>query len=190
MLSLRSHIFRNTVLGASLVAITASPLAAANVSTDYDHNANFRAYHTFSFYKVQTSNPLYEQRIKDEVTADLSKAGYQMVPSGGDVSITAIGGVKDKQEYNTFYDGLGGGGYGWRGWGGRWGGGGFGATQTTVQDVPVGTLMIDMYDASTHQLVWRGRVSDEVSNNGDKEFKRVNKDIDKMFNGFPPKSKG
>ena len=192
MLSHRYNTLRNTVLGASLVALTASPLAAANVSTDYDHNANFRAYHTFSFYKVQTSDPLYEQRVKDEVTADLTKAGYQMVASGGDVAITAIGGVKTKQEYNTFYDGLGGGGYGWRGWGGwggGWGGGLGGTTQTTVQEVPVGTLMIDMYDSSTHQLVWRGRVTDEVATNGDKEFKRVNKDIDKMFNGFPPKTK-
>ncbi len=189
MLSLRNQTFRNTVLGASLVAMTASPLAAASVSTDYDHNANFRGYHTFSFYKVQTSDPLYEQRVRDEVTADLTKAGYQMVPSGGDVAITAIGDVKDKQEYNTFYDGLGGGGFGWRGWGG-WGGGWGGTTQTTVQDVPVGTLMVDMYDSNTHQLVWRGRVSDQVSNNSDKEFKRMNKDIDKMLNGFPPKTKG
>lgn len=189
MFSVRNTMFRNTILGASVLALTALPLVAASVSTDYDHNANFRAYHTFSFFKVQTSDPLYQQRIKEEITADLAKAGYQMVPSGGDVTITAIGGVKDKQEYNTFYDGLGGGGWGWRGWGGwggRWGEG----TTTTVQDVPVGTLMVDMYDSSTHQLVWRGRVSDEVSNNGDKEYKRVNKDIDKMLNGFPPKTKG
>ncbi len=199
MLSLRSHTFRNTVLGASLVALTASPLAAANVSTDYDHNANFRSYHTFSFYKVQTSDPLYDQRIKDEVTADLSKAGLQMVASGGDVNITAIGGVKNEQEYNTFYDGLGGGGFGWGGGGfgrgfgrgyGGFGGGLGGDSQTTVQNIPVGTLMIDMYDAHTHQLVWRGRATDNVTDNSGKETKRVNKDIDKMFNGFPPKSKG
>ena len=192
MTSFRNPAFRNTMLGISLVALTASPLAAANVSTDYDHNANFRSYHTFSFYKVQTSDPLYDQRIKDEVTADLTKAGMQMVASGGDVNITAIGGVKNEQEYNTFYDGLGGGGFGWGGRGfGRGFGGGFGGdSQTTVQNIPVGTLMIDMYDAQTHQLVWRGRATDNVTDNSGKETKRVNKDIDKMFNGFPPKSKG
>ena len=178
---------RASFLAITLAAASAVPLFAA-VSTDYDHNANFRSYHTFSFYKVQTSDPLFEQRIKDEMTKDLTQAGWQMVPSGGDVSITAIGGVHDKAEYNTFYDGLGGGGYGWRGWGG-WGGG-WGTTQTTVQEVPVGTLMIDMYDASTHQLIWRGRSTSELSNKGDKNIKTLDKDIDHMLNGFPPKSKG
>ncbi len=179
---------RNSALSFALLALSAAPLAAANVSTDYDHNANFRGYHTFSFYKVQTSDPLYEQRIRDEVTADLSKAGWQRVDSGGDVTITAVGNVRTQQEYNTFYDGLGGGGWGWRGWGG-WGGG-WGTTQTTVTQVPVGTLMLDMYDSSTHQLIWRGRSTDSISNNGDKNTKKLDKDIDKMLNGFPPKTKG
>jgi len=179
---------RNTVLAVSLAALSAAPLAAANVSTDYDHNANFRGYHTFSFAKVQTSDPFFEQRVKDEITKDLTQAGWQPVPSGGDVAITAIGGVHDKAEYNTFYDGLGGMGWGWRGWGG-WGGG-WGTTQTTVHEVPVGTLMVDMYDASTHQMIWRGRSQSDLSNKSDKNTKTLDKDIDKMLNGFPPKTKG
>jgi hypothetical protein len=56
--------------------------------------------------------------------------------------------------------------------------------------VPVGTLMLDMYDAQTHQLIWRGRSSATLSNNGDKNTKKLDKDIDKMLNGFPPKTKG
>ena len=179
---------RNSLITLSLIALMASPMSAANVSTDYDHNANFRGYHTFSFARVQTSDPFYEQRIKDEVTKDLSQAGWQMVPSGGDVAITAIGGVHNKQEYNTFYTGLGGLGWGWRGWGG-WGGP-WGDTQTTVDTVPVGTLMIDMYDANTHQLIWRGRSQSDISNKSEKNTKTLDKDIDKMLNGFPPKSKG
>ena len=174
------------VTSAALAAF-ALPLLAAT-STDYDHNVNFRSYKTFSFYKVQTSDPFYEQRIKDEMTKDLSQAGWQMIPSGGDVSITAIGNVKEKQEYNTFYNGLGGGGWGWRGWGG-WGGG-WGDNQTTVETVPVGTLMIDMYDASSHQLIWRGRSQEDISNKADKNTSKLDKDIDHMLNGFPPKSKG
>ncbi len=171
----------------AIAALSATSLFAAT-STDYDHNVDFRSFHTFSFYKVQTSDPFYEQRIEDEMTSDLSKAGLQRVPSGGDLAITAIGGVKNKQEYNTFYDGLGGGGWGWRGWGG-WGGG-WGNTQTTVETVPVGTLMIDMYNSQTHQLVWRGRLQDDLSNKEEKNTKKLDKDIDHMLNGFPPRSKG
>jgi hypothetical protein len=74
--------YRSSILALGAAALTAIPLFAA-VSTDYDHNANFRAYYTFSFYKVQSTDPFFDQRIKDEVTKDLTKAGYQMVPSGG-----------------------------------------------------------------------------------------------------------
>ena len=56
------------------------------------------------------------------MTKDLTAAGWTMVSTGGDVAITAVGSRKDEAEYNTFYNGLGGGGFGWRGWGG-WGGG-------------------------------------------------------------------
>jgi hypothetical protein len=180
--------YRSSILALGAAALTAIPLFAA-VSTDYDHNANFRAYYTFSFYKVQSTDPFFDQRIKDEVTKDLTKAGYQMVPSGGDIAITAVASKKDEAEYNTFYDGLGGGGWGWRGWGG-WGGG-WGQTQTTITKVPVGTILLDMYDTSTHQLVWRGKSTDDtLSTNNEKNTKKLDRDIDHMLNGFPPKTNG
>ena len=180
---------QKVILGLTLAAFSAVPMLAST-STDYDHNTNFRAYRTFSFYKVQTSNPLNVQRIEDRVTADLTKAGLERVESGGDLAITAIGDVHDKQEYNTFYDGLGGGGWGWGGWGG-WGGGGWGGSgmqQTNVQEIPVGTLVLDMYDKKTHQLVWRGRSQSDLSNNSEKNTKTLHKDIDHMLNGFPPRA--
>lgn len=164
---------------------------AANVSTDYNHDVNFRSYHTFSFFKVQTADPFLSKRLEQEVTDDLGKAGYTRVASGGDLNITLFEGEKDKKEYNTFYNGLGGGGFGWGGWGG-WYGGGWGPRyeNTTVQEIPVGTLMMDMYDSNNRQLVWRGRASTDLSNNADKNTKKFDKDIDHMLNGFPPKSQG
>ena len=180
--------FTRTICSLSLAALAAAPLAAADISTDYDHNTNFRSYHTFSFNKVSSSDPFVDERIKHEVAADLAQAGWRLVPSGGDVSITAFAGRHDEKEYNTFYDGLGGGGWGWGGWGG-WGGR-WGDRQTTVTRVPVGTLLLDMYDAQTHQLIWRGRSSDSLSNNSDKNTKKLDKDIDHMLNGFPPRTKG
>lgn len=50
-----------------------------------------------------------------------------------------------KQEYQTFYDGFGPG-WGWRGWGGM------DETPATVENVLVGSLVIDMYDGSSHHL--------------------------------------
>ena len=190
------HPTRTALLAFALAACTAAPLCAS-VTSDYDHNANFRAYHTFSFMKVQSDDPFVATRLQDEMTRDLAKAGYTRVATGGDLQITAFEGEHDTKQYNTFYEGLGGGGWGWGGrgyfgggWGGGWGGGPFGDQQTTVREIPVGTLVVDMYDSTSHQLVWRGRATSELSNNSDKNTKKFDKDIDHMLNGFPPPTKG
>lgn len=174
---------------AAVMASTASVLAAQNVSTDYDHHVNFENFHTFSFAKVQTDDPLYQQRLRDDITEDLQKHGLQLVPSGGDLAVTAIGGVHDQKEYSTFYSGLGPG-FGWGGWGGWWGGGWGrpGITDTTQQEVPVGTLMVDLYSTQSHNLVFRGRANAQLHQHSEKNIKLVQKTVNKMFDHFPPKS--
>lgn len=172
------------VAGLSLPAV----VQAQKVDTDYDHKADFASYKTFSFIKVQTADPLNEDRVRDGITQELTKRGLEMVPSGGDLEIAAVGGLHTEQEYNTFYSGLGGG-WGWGGWGyGGWGGwGGPRQTTTTVNKVHVGTLRVDLYAEGSHQLVWRGIASKEVSDKSDKNAKNLQKAIDKMFDKFPPK---
>ncbi len=89
----------------------------------------------------------------------------------------AVGAAKSQQEYQTFYDGLGGG----------WGWGGFGdMSTTTVQNYRVGTLVIDMYDGNSKHLIWRGVSSDTLSNNSQHNEKDLDKAVDKMFKKFPP----
>ena len=183
----RSGFLMNLALAVGLLAAVPA-LRAQQVSTDYDHNANFETYHTFSFYRVQTADPLFEQRVKDAITRDLQARGWQMVPSGGDIAVTAVGDVKTKDEYTTFYNGLGGGfGWrGWRGWGGGWGGPD--VATTTQQEIPVGTLVVDLYDNNTHNLVFRGRAVDQLhQKHTDKNIALVDKSVDKMFDHFPPK---
>ncbi len=59
-----------------LLAVTAALVltafaSAQDVKTDYDHHANFSQYHTYSWAKVKTSDPLWESRIQDAVDKDL-----------------------------------------------------------------------------------------------------------------------
>ena len=56
------------------------------MNTDYDHKADFSKYHTYSFYKVETHNPLNVQRVKDAVNKELGAKNMQEVATGGDVS--------------------------------------------------------------------------------------------------------
>ncbi|HWO39103.1 MAG TPA: DUF4136 domain-containing protein, partial [Candidatus Acidoferrum sp.] len=88
----------------------------------------------------------------------------------------------NQQTLNTFYDGFGGG-WRWRGFGG------FGDATTTTETYQVGTLVVDLFDAKTKSLTWRGSSSDTLSNNADKNTKNLDKGVQKMFSHFPPEAK-
>jgi Domain of unknown function (DUF4136) len=174
------------LLGSSVVAL------GGNVRTDYDHGANFTQYHTYSWGKVQTSIPFYATRIKQAVDQRLQAKGWQLVPSGGAVTIFATDNVHNQQEVQTFYDGLGGGwggGWGWGGWG--WGGlGGFGDATTTTTNQQTGNLVIDIFDGTSKNLLWRGLGTEDLSANANKNTKSLDGDINKMLKDFPPKPSG
>ena len=116
------------------------------------------------------------------VNAALTEKGLTPVESGGDIAIVAMEMTKNQQTLNTFYDGFGGG------WGWRRFGGGFGDATTTTENYKVGTLVVDLFDANTKKLIWRGSSSDTLSDKSDKNIKELDKDV-KMFDHFPPAEK-
>ena len=166
-----------------MMFLLAGNSSAQEVKTDYDRNANFGQYKTYSWEQVKTQDPLFVDRIKNSVNAVLAAKGWTQVDSGGDVSIIAIQTTRNQQTLNTFYDGLGGG-WGWR----RFGGGGFGEATTTTETYKVGALVVDLFDTKTKTLLWRGTSSDTLSNNSDKNIKNLDKVVEKMFKKFPPGS--
>ncbi len=173
------------LLGSSSIAL------ADNVKTDYDHSVDFSQYHSYSWGQVKTSDPFYVDRIKQAVDQQLQAKGWQLVPSGGSTTVFAVGNVHNEKEVERMYNGLGpgwGGGWGWGGWG--WGGGGFGNTTSTTINQPVGKLVVDIFDGNTKKILFRGISSGDLSNKAEKNTKNLNKDVDKMFKDFPPKSKG
>ena len=52
----------------------------------------------------------------------------------------------------------------------------------------MGTLVVDIFDAKTKALVFRGTASDELSDKADKNMKKLEKVTDKMFKDFPAAS--
>jgi hypothetical protein len=166
-----------------IVLVVAGRSSAQQVKTDYDRSANFGQYKTYSWKQVKTSDPLLVGRIKNSVNAALGAKGWTQADSGGAVSICAIEITQDQQTLNTFYDGFGGG-WGWR----RFGGGGLGDATTTTETYKVGTLVIDLFDTKTKQLIWRGTSSDTLSNNSNKNIQNLDKGVEKLFKQFPPGS--
>jgi Domain of unknown function (DUF4136) len=168
-----------------IALLFASASFAQQVKTDYDRSANFDQYKTYSWEKVRTQDQLWVDRIKEAVNTALAAKGLTPVESGGDMAIVAIEMTKNQQTLNTFYDGFGGG-WGWRRGGGF---GGFGDATTSTDTYKVGTLVVDMFDAHTKKLVWRGSASDTLSDKSDKNIKNLDKGVQKMFDHFPPGQK-
>jgi Domain of unknown function (DUF4136) len=169
-----------------LLFLFAVTLSAGQVKTDYDRNADFGQYKTYSSEQVRAQDALNVDRINNAVNADLAAKGWAQVDSGGDVCIIAMEITRNQQTLNTFYNGFGGG-WGWR----RFGGGGFaglGEATTTTETYKVGTLIVDLFDAKTKQLIWGGNSSDTLSNNSNKNIHNLDKDVAKMFKQFPPGS--
>ena len=167
------------------VALTGGLLAAGaasaqDVAIDFDQAANFAGIKTFAL-KIGTAwgNPLSEKRVTDEITTALKAKGWTEAPEAtADALVVLHGATSTKKNLNTFYSG-GWGGYHW---------GGMGTTTTSVSEYTVGTLVTDIFDARSKQLIWRGTAQDELSDKPEKNAKKLAKAGDKLFKDFPPGS--
>lgn len=157
-----------------------SPMAfAQDVKVDFDKDANFGAIKAFAL-KIGTSwnNPLSEKRVTGEIEQALTEKGWTKADEAkADALVVLHGATQVKKDLNTFYSGMGG--YRYRG---------VGTAQTTVSEYTVGTLVVDIFDAKTKQLLFRGTASDEISDKPEKNVKKLAKASDKMFKDFPPGS--
>ena len=93
--------------------------------------------------------------------------------------VVAIQTTATERSLQGFFDGFGGLGFtGFRD----------GEMNISEQDYQAGTLLIYMFDAKTKQLVWRAHADGTLSGKADKNEKKLEKAVAKMFKNFPPGS--
>jgi uncharacterized protein DUF4136 len=178
----------NRIALAAALSLLGATAFAQDVKTDYDKAADFSALKSFSVKMGTTwGNPLGEQRVVAEFEQALAEKGWtKTTPDKADALVVLHGATQTKKSLNTFYSGdMGWGGYGYRGWGG---GMGMGSATTTESEYTVGTLVVDIFNAHSKQLVFRGTAQDELSDKPEKNQKKLAKASDKMFKDFPPGS--
>jgi hypothetical protein len=152
---------------------------------DFDKGAEFIAYKTYAWTAgTPVQNPLMDQRITGGIEKHLAAKGMKKVDIGANPDLVVLyhGAVGTETQLNT--TNTGGYGWGYR----RVGVGGMVST-TTVEKIPVGQLTVDIGDAKTKKLLWMGNASDTLSDKPEKNEKKINKALEKMFKKFPP-SKG
>jgi opacity protein-like surface antigen len=161
---------------AAVLAISLAALATAQaqqILSDYDHHTNFSQYRTYSWQKIDAPDSIWQGRIKAAADAQLAAKGWTRVAEGGDAVLSA---TSNEEEAATMEHVPGGWGPGWRwrGW-----------NEPVSYDE--GTLTINIFDAKTQALVWRGFSSQTVSSKDQKNLNKLDKVVAKLFKNFPPK---
>ena len=160
------------------------------MNQDYDTSANFAAYKTYMWIEQPTaptgdarsavqSNTLLDKRIKASVDAELAAKGMVPATENPDAYLVYYVGVDQKidvQDWGYSYPR-----YPYGGW---YGGGG-----VDVYEYKEGTLIVDIVDAKTQQLVWRGTATKTIDEGASPEQREANLNevVRQMFAQYPPK---
>ncbi|MFI5182336.1 MAG: DUF4136 domain-containing protein [Thermoanaerobaculia bacterium] len=172
---------RITLALAAVAAVGVASCSTLKTSVDYKPGTSFSQYRTFGFKDVdEIRNNILDARIKAALTTQLTAKGLTRNDGSPDLWIVPHPRLSKQTQINTYNTGWG---YGW-GWRG-----GMGGSTSTVEQIPVGTLIIDLVDSKANELVWRGTASETLkeSSTPQEREKDVNDAMAKLFEGFPPK---
>jgi hypothetical protein len=162
------------MLCAMLVFVASTIAVGQQVSVNYNHSQSFSQFHTYAWGSNnanQVQDSILAQVAVQDIDSALQGKGWQKVQESENpnVIVTANGGMKQQTSYSA--------------WGMRGIGGGMGGI-TPEQNV-IGTLVVDLYDAKSQSLIWRGIAQNTLNNNGNKNQQMVQKAVTKMFKQWP-----
>jgi Domain of unknown function (DUF4136) len=156
------------VIGVCLLPLTA---VAQKVSVDCDKDADLSKYSTYTWRAGRAApNPLVDRRILGAIDRQLASKGWTQTHGAPQAIVVYTAGMDVQRQLNGF------------GSGPRWSGVG----TVRMEEQKIGQLLVDIYDAATGRLLWRGFASDTVSDKPEKNEKRINDAAAKLFRQFPP----
>ena len=156
----------------ALASLMATAAFAQHVTTDSAPGAPFASYRTFAWTPgTPAAVSLTEQRIHADVNTQLQAKGLTQVNANPDLYVATH--VMKQQVPEVIADGFGP----WWGYGGG---------MATVQTYTKGTIVVDLYDAATKKMVWRGVATSTLSSKPSKNNVKLDKALTKMFERYPP----
>jgi hypothetical protein len=127
----------------------------------------------------RSEDQLINQEIKRAVDEQLAQKGLTKVDKGADLRVGYHAAIR--QEQSLYLSGMSWGGRGMGGWGD-------GSLQGQTSTVPIGTIVVDLYDPAQRQLIWRGDATKtiDLKKDPDKNYKNLQKAMAKLFKNYPP----
>ena len=164
-----------------LMALLLVGCSSIETKVDYDRAASFSSYKTFAFKDVRTpDNPISMRRVQSAIDKTLASRGLAKADGTPDLWVVLHTRTRRQTQVTTYSSGWG---WGWRWRGPYW-------NTARVEQIPVGTLMVDLIDTKAKELVWRGSASRIVDADETPKVReeKVQEAVNKLFDGLPPKS--
>jgi uncharacterized protein DUF4136 len=143
--------------------------AAATTSVEYDHQVDFSRYRTWSWHEGVTpaANPATNKRIRDAIENGLAARGLSRVEK--DAALLVVYHASKTTQIDLAPLPNAGP-----------------ATNTGIRYAEKGSLVVEMRDAASGNVVWRGHATD-VMNYGPNEIaEQVKRAVDGLLASFPP----
>jgi uncharacterized protein DUF4136 len=142
-----------TIVMAASVVLAGSVAFAQSVRYDFDRAADFSKFRTYTWVQgTNLSDGLNHERVVHAIDSQLARKGFGNVDENAapDVLVAYYVPFERDLEFNGSSSG--------------WGPYGIGSRIGSVraQEVLVGTLMVEMTDAATGKVVWRGIASMDI----------------------------
>lgn len=175
----------NRFLTAALAALAAVTVACSTleVNTDYEPGTDFARYKTYAFKEgAAPKNPIARERFLTALSDAMGRHGLAAATGEPDLLVFTHFVTGKETQINTYGYGMGG----WYGY--RWGGG---MTTTQVQEIPTGTVVVDLVDVKANKVVWRGVAKDQISTDATPEERaaKAAEVASKLFENYPPAKK-
>jgi hypothetical protein len=156
-------------------ALLASACSSVKVSADWDHRIDFSRFRTYSWGVHEgASSREVDATLLRAVDTQLARRGLQRLESNGELVVATHLELDPGVDVATFgYD-----------YGPRWGGL---PPEVEVREVSIGSIVVDVLDAKTHELAWRGLGSTKLPADPTPEERRarIDESAEKLFRLFP-----
>lgn len=163
-----------------------------NVRYDYDSRANYATFKTFDWYASsrmakdkdrQVNNPIMDRRVAAAVEQELMARGFRRETTTDPDFLVTYYPVYQEKRYMTAQH------FGWGTWGFRPFGIGISTTTSQEHIYKEGTLVLEIVDFKTNQLVWKAAAEGALTElrNPEDADQVVTRAVRQMLEQFPPK---
>jgi hypothetical protein len=177
------------IIAISAVAMCTAPVRAGDAKNDFDPNADFSRFKTFAIIGGKDlersgwlDEPEMRERFKNFISGALEMRGLSEVPKDAPHNLAVRFWVARRAKQDVTVIGMDM----WGGyppyWGGAWG---YSYEEYVIHNYVQGTLIVDLIDPTTKELVWRTFLKQKIEDRA-KAYVEAKKNLYKAMAVWPP----